>query len=201
MHALDFIQRTFLWFVPVVFVSFALFLGMVRKKGEERWEGSPRGRCWSVKYKSVEIYCSKEPSWIQMLPSEIANPDIKLWDIVAQQSFIKPKYKAHTFYEALHGPINPIGPTLWCQPNLDYSYSLSNCCCNGVLDSRLWPLWDEVYGDFSVNPIVVHMNWEELNNHQFLRVPPLVQESFNEATTDLISATSCNGAVWVQSYQ
>ena len=37
---------------------------------------------------------------------------------------------------------------------------------------------------FSVKPIVVHMEWEELNNHQFLQLPPLVWEFLNEATVE-----------------
>ena len=39
---------------------------------------------------------------------------------------------------------------------------------------------------FSVNPIVVHMEWEELNNYQFLWLPPLVWWFLNEATVDLV---------------
>jgi len=31
---------------------------------------------------------------------------------------------------------------MWSQTDLDYSYSLSNCCCNGVLQlNTMWPLW------------------------------------------------------------
>ena len=37
---------------------------------------------------------------------------------------------------------------------------------------------------FLVNPIVVHMEWEELKNHQFLQPPPLVRVFLNEATID-----------------
>jgi len=29
---------------------------------------------------------------------------------------------------------------------------------------------------YTVNPIVFHMEWEELNNHQFLQPPLLVRE-------------------------
>ena len=45
---------------------------------------------------------------------------------------------------------------LWCQTDLDYSYSLSNCWCNGNYDCDL--CGDEVYGEFSVKPIVVYMH-------------------------------------------
>ena len=39
---------------------------------------------------------------------------------------------------------------------------------------------------FSVNPIVVHMIGQELNNCQFLRLPSLVRKFMNEATIDLV---------------
>ena len=39
---------------------------------------------------------------------------------------------------------------------------------------------------YSVNPIVVHMIGQELNNCQFLWLPPLVQKFMNEATIDLV---------------
>ena len=42
----------------------------------------------------------------------------------------KTKVQSEQVYEALQGLIDPYA---WCQTNLDYSYSPSNCFCNGVL--------------------------------------------------------------------
>ena len=39
---------------------------------------------------------------------------------------------------------------------------------------------------FLVSPIVVHMEWEELKEHQFLWPPPLVWWFLNETTLDLV---------------
>jgi len=43
-------------------------------------------------------------------------------------------------------------PTLWCQTNLDYSYSPSLCYCDGVL---LCDLVVTVYGEFFNEPKIV----------------------------------------------
>ena len=51
---------------------------------------------------------------------------------------------------------------LWCQTDLDYSYSPSNCCCNSVLRlDTMWPLWWQCTESISVTLIVVHMKWAE----------------------------------------
>ena len=66
-----------------------------------------KGDAYSVKYESIEL-CSqrtKNHQKIQKLPSEIVNPNIELLIYGVQkpkQSLIKPKYKAHEFYMALH---------------------------------------------------------------------------------------------------
>ena len=75
-------------------------------------------------------------------------------------------------------------PTLRCQTNLDYSYSLSNCAVMTSYDSILCDLCrDKVYGEVLGEPkLLVHVNWEELNNHQFLQPPPLTDNSLQRCT-------------------
>ena len=40
---------------------------------------------------------------------------------------------------------------LWCQTDLDYSYSLSNCCCNGVL-TFIVKIYEEFFGEPNGSP-------------------------------------------------
>ena len=43
-------------------------------------------------------------------------------------------------------------PTLWCQTNLGYSYSPSNCCCNVLTIQNYVPFVVKVCGEFFIEP-------------------------------------------------
>ena len=136
----------FWWFHPYMclfsfrklfVICFCCFLFFRNCKRGKRWEGRPRGRWMVYKGESIEL-CLE----VQAKPH-------------------KTQVRSTRLYDTWHRLIDSYA---YGETNLDYSYSPSNCCCNGVLqpDTMWQSLWK-----ISVNPIVVHMEWEELNNTSF----------------------------------
>ena len=61
---------------------------MVReKRGGKGRQGED---AWSVKYESIKLWCSQRTKNFEMLPSEIANPNIKLLYLWGLEAIAKP---------------------------------------------------------------------------------------------------------------
>ena len=141
---------------------------------------------WFAKYKSIKFCCSQRTKIHHKFKASKWNSKSKQLYLQGLEAQVKPhklKCKPQGFYEAYKFHRSPNAMDL----DYLYNYLPSNCCCN---DSILCDLrGDKVYGVFSGNPIVVHREWEKLNNHQ-------VCVFFHKATVDLVLLVKHYRAVW-----
>ena len=155
-----------------------LFLGIVRKKRGGRG-GHAREICMVCKVQKPYTYSgkfSRGPIFAERWSSNIS-----------RSNFHGSKYKACGFMSLCAGFIIPIDSYTAVSWFRSY-YSLSNCYCNGVLRlGTMWPLWGQ---SFWMNPVVVHVNWEQLWANAVSAGASSTTGVLNEVTVDSLLLAS-----------
>ena len=109
LHALVFIQKTFLWLVLLFLVCVVLYCYRNGKR-EGRCRGGQGEDAWSIKFDNVHIQIKDHHKASIKSKHHIFKKSIRgLSSPSKASSLIKPKSKAHGFYEVLNSPLNSCG--------------------------------------------------------------------------------------------